>query len=154
MKVSVHQIDSGLSHLSLNEDSGSIYQKPASKQLSKPQSTKVVFKNNSGALHPLLKLAVHNQNSQVNGNSILQPKQTNNPSSVANVVNISAQQWRTSQMSSLSPGNSRKITGLSLTGDRTSLDENKRKRLALDQVPLHPWIQKYKDSWLKRRCSD
>lgn len=33
MKVSVHQIDLGLSHMSLNENlnSGSIYQKPVSK---------------------------------------------------------------------------------------------------------------------------
>lgn len=93
----------------------------------KSQAIKVVLKNQASTRHPLLKLAVHNQNSQVNGSNILQSKQTTNSSSVvANVVNIPAQQWRMSQMSSLSPGNSRKIAGLSLTGDRASLDENKK----------------------------
>lgn len=129
MAVPLHQIELGLSHISINENinSGSIYQKPISKQLVKSQSIKVGLKNQTNTRHPLLKLTVHNQNNQTNGGNILQSKQTtNSSSSVTNVVNIPAQQWRTSQMSSLSPGNSRKIAGLSLTRDRASLDENKR----------------------------
>ncbi|QSL64767.1 hypothetical protein MERGE_002069 [Pneumocystis wakefieldiae] len=127
--VSLHQMELGFSHMSVNENlnSGSIYQKPVSKQLVKSQSIKPDLKNQGNVRHPLLKLAVHNQNNQVNGSNIFQSKQTANPSTtVTNVVNIPAQQWRTSQMSSLSPGNSRKMVNLSLIGDKASFDENRK----------------------------
>ncbi|KAG5439672.1 hypothetical protein PCK2_000712, partial [Pneumocystis canis] len=78
MTVSLQKIDSGLSNISLNENYNSTHQKPLSKvdkgivekiindlqQLVKSQVIKTVSKNQAGTRHPLLKLAVHNQNIQ------------------------------------------------------------------------------------------